>query len=90
MMRLLSFDSLITPVIVKILYVVGIAISVAIAVSVYGSILWQFGLIGSAVAALLAFCIGVLVSRVGAEMILVLFMIRDELAWQRERAQSGR
>lgn len=90
MMRLLSFNSLITPLIVKILYVVGIVGAVAGALGVYGSLHWQLGFIGAAVVALLAFCIGVLVARVGAEMILVLFMIRDELAWQRERAQSGR
>lgn len=89
MMRLLDFNSLITPLIVRILYYLGIALVAAGAVSLYGSLHYYMGNL-TIIVAILTFVFGVLVARVGAEITLVLFMIRDELAWQREHAKSDR
>jgi len=95
MMRLFRFNSLITTSIIKFLFYLGIA----------GSVVGALGKINSGIAimtfqawlgftyilgGLFLILLGVIGSRVCAEMILVLFMIRDELAWQRQQSHGIR
>ena len=91
-MRLFKFDSLITPSIIKVLFYIGVAGSVlgALVTIVSGIEIMSYqpmlGL-GYIVGGLLLILLGIVGSRVFTEMILVLFMIRDELAWQRQQHQ---
>ena len=93
MSRLFKFDSLITPSIVKFLFYFGVTLSVIGSIGIVASGLqmmnYQFmlGLV-YIIGAVLATVAGIVMSRVAAEMILVLFMIRDELAWQRQNIQT--
>lgn len=94
MLRLFRFDSLITPSIIKFLFFVGVAISVlgALGAVVNGlSIMGQspFMGLGTILVGLVLVLVGIVISRVATEMTLVLFMIRDELAWQRENLQNS-
>jgi hypothetical protein len=91
--QLFSFDRLITPVIIRYLCYVMTAIWGLVAViGVLGGLARLFSDFLAGVGVILASIVvpGVLIllNRVGAELALVIFMIRDELAWQRER-QSG-
>jgi len=93
MMRLFKFDSLITPSIIKFLFYIGVAASTLGALGVVGSGMSMmhydaatgFGMI---IGGLILILVGIVVSRVMTEMILVIFMIRDELAWQRQQRQN--
>jgi len=94
MMQLLKFDTLITPSIIKFIFYIGVAFSLlgglASIVSALGMMQYNAILgLGYLVGGLLLAVIGVVVSRVAAEMTLVVFMIRDELAWQRQERQAG-
>lgn len=94
MTRLFKFDSLITPSIIKLLFYLGVALSVLLALGVIGSglgLMTQAPLsgIGCILGGLIGIGLGIVGSRVAAEMILVQFMIRDELAWQRQQRQAG-
>jgi hypothetical protein len=85
---LFSFDKLITPSIIKFLFYIGVAI---VALTALGILLTGFN--QSAYSpipgflyfflAIIVFVVGVIGVRVSAEMTLVIFMIRDELAWAR-------
>lgn len=93
MMRLFTFDTLVTPSIVKFLFYIGVALSalgaLSVIVSGIGMMQYQTAMgFGVVVGGLLLVGLGIIVSRVYTETILVLFMIRDELAWQRQRASS--
>ena len=97
-MKLFKFDSLITPSIVKFLFYLGVIGSGLIAVFIVITglgMMRTFGIFGSLtgiatiIGGLLAVIIGVVFSRVATELILVVFMIRDELAWQRQQQQSS-
>ena len=46
------------------------------------------GLIVGGIGAALITVISIILTRLGCETVLVVFMIRDELAWQRENAQK--
>lgn len=92
MMRLFKFDSLITPSIIKFVFYIGIVFSVLGALVVIGSGLSMMSYqpmmgLGTIIGGLVMILLGILVSRIYTEMILVFFMIRDELAWQREQRQ---
>jgi len=92
-MRLFKFDSLITPTIIKFLFYIGVVGSIigALVTIVSGIGLMQYEAmagLGYIVAGVVLILVGIIVSRVLTEMILVLFMIRDELAWQRQQSQG--
>lgn len=93
MMRLFKFDSLVTPSIIKVVFYIGVAISVLAALSVIASglkIMTSLPVLGLGyiVGGLILVLLGIIGSRIGTEMILVMFMIRDELAWQRQQRQE--
>ena len=89
-MRLLKFDNLITPTIIRTLFYVLVGIYCLVALITMVGLLFgsgyspinSLGCIGVIIGLLLA----ITTARIGAEMVLVLFMIRDELAWQRVNA----
>ncbi len=92
-MRLFKFDSLITPSIIKFIFYLGIVGSALGALTVISSglaLMRYQGAMGLALilGGLILVLVGIVVSRVTTEFILVLFMIRDELAWQREQAEK--
>lgn len=73
MQDLLSFDKMITPVFIHVIYWTGIATVVLAGLSVVvGG--------GSVLKGLLAMVVGLIVVRVGCEVLLVLFRIHDHLA----------
>lgn len=91
--RLFSFNSLITPSIIKFVFYLLVVVqalgSLGVVMSAssyfrmfgYGGVGFLLGL----VAGVISFVVGVVVLRVGCEITLVVFMVRDELAWQREQ-----
>ena len=94
MPNLFKFDSLITPSIVRFLFYFGVFCSVIGALAVFSSgmsfMQYQFALgLAYILGGIIVIVGGVIFSRVAAEMILVMFMIRDELAWQRQNAMSA-
>ena len=96
MSRLFSFDTLITPGIIRFLFYVGVVLSCLfglVLITAGNNIMGMFGQsMGglSFIIGIIAAFVGILVSRVLAEMILVVFMIRDELAWQRQSQEMSR
>ncbi|GBR07034.1 DUF4282 domain-containing protein [Asaia siamensis] len=44
------------------------------------------GLVGGVIGGVIVAVVGIVLARVSSELTLVIFMIRDELAWQRENA----
>ena len=88
-MRFLSFDTLITPSIIRLLFYVCVALSCLGGIAAYGWMSSMANLTGNGpgalglLAAILIAVVGILISRIVSGMILVVFMIRDELAWQR-------
>ena len=92
-MNMLKFDTLITPTIVKWIFYLGVVVSMltGLVPVLTAKYMGAFGFEVDMTAAVLVGCllalIGILTSRVAAEMVLVIFMIRDELAWQRERQE---
>ena len=86
--RLLKFDSLITPGIVRLLFYVLVTVLclgfVVVAITLLSS---RDAPAGLAVLGIIGAFIGLIVSvvmlRISTELVLVVFMIRDELAWQR-------
>lgn len=91
MMQLFKFDSLVTPSIIKFMFYFGVVCSTLGALTTIGTglTLMQYQpMLGFAyiIGGLIIALIGVIMSRVATELILVLFMIRDELAWQRQQA----
>lgn len=92
MMHLFKFDSLITPSIAKFLFYIGVFLSVIGALGVFGTGMTMMNYqpvlgLGYIFGGLILILLGIIASRVTTEMILVIFMIRDELAWQREQQQ---
>lgn len=92
----LNFDKMITPVIIKILFYVGIAIAIIGGVMVFfGGIIAAFqqnsfgaalgGIIGGPVVAFL----GVLLARVYAELLIVVFQIHEDLVAIRHKMVDG-
>lgn len=92
----LNFDKMITPVIIKILFYVGIAIAIIGGVIVFfGGIITAFqqnsfgaalgGIIGGPVVAFL----GVLLARVYAELLIVVFQIHEDLVAIRHKMVDG-
>jgi hypothetical protein len=85
---LFSFDKLITPSIIKFLFYIGVGV---VALTALGVLLTGFNQPAYSPIpgflyfffAIIVFVVGVIGVRVSAEMTLVIFMIRDELAWQR-------
>jgi hypothetical protein len=88
-MNLLSFDKMITPSIIKGFFFLGVFINVIIALAFAAAIDKIAGFISALIAAVVFLIAAVLVSRIFAESLLIIFMIRDELAWQRENWQSA-
>jgi hypothetical protein len=91
MKALLSFDHLVTPSIIKFFFYLGLVLSAIGALGVIGS---GFSVMNYSVALGLGYIVlslvvlagGAVISRIVCELVLVTFMIRDELAWQRENA----
>lgn len=90
---LFSFDKLITPSIIKIIFIISVVIIgfASLCIFVGGIEESSSVFIGflAIIPAAIFFCIAVLVARISAEMTLVIFMIRDELAWQRLNASGA-
>ena len=90
-MRLLKFDNLITPTIIRTLFYVLVGIYCLVALITMVGLLFGSGyspinpLIGC-IGVIIGLLLAITTARIGAEMVLVLFMIRDELAWQRVNA----
>ncbi|AWJ86792.1 hypothetical protein TSH58p_25435 (plasmid) [Azospirillum sp. TSH58] len=93
-MGLFKFDRLLTPSIIKVLFYIGVIASVISAFTIISSgvamMQWQvWAGLASIVGGLLLVFVGIIASRVATEIIMVLFMIRDELVWQRQsRSQA--
>jgi hypothetical protein len=94
---LFNFNSLITPRVMRLLFGVGVLISGLVSLGIIGAGLAMARTFGSAllsllviVLALVGFCIGVIASRVSCECILVMFMIRSELAHIRQTMATAR
>lgn len=85
MERFLNFDQLVAPTIIKILYYLGIAFWGMAAVGIY-STAQQFvnDSTGLFLGVIVFFAVSVIFNRILCELILVVFMIREELAWQRQ------
>ena len=80
MSEFLSFDTFITPRIIRIVFVLGlllIALAALIRV-IYG--IWQLSIFGGIILPLIGACVGALVLRIYCELILVFFDMRDKLA----------
>lgn len=94
--RLFSFNSLITPSIIKFVFYLLVALlALGDLISMASlSALGQYAGHGLGIVAILlhviGFFVGVIFIRVSCEMIMVVFMIRDELAWQREHKTANR
>ena len=96
---LLSFGTLITPSIVRFLFYIGVLLSCLAALldlgaglsmlgtPYLGSLAKLAGLVVIVLAPVVAL-IGIVLSRVAAELVLIPFMIRDELAWQRQHRDT--
>ena len=94
MLSLFKFNTLLTPSIIKFLFYFGVFFSFVGALGVIGSgiNLMQYQTIvglGVIIGGLVLILVGIIASRVFTEMVLVIFMIRDELAWQREQRQQA-
>ncbi len=88
-MRLFSFDTLITPRLIRLVYallvlVYGLAALVMLLFVLNAPFLPSGVRVVGMLACPLGFGLLAILTRVGAELVLVFFMIRDELAWQRE------
>ena len=84
----LSFDTFITPKIIRIVFVLGlllIAISTLITV-VIG--VWQLAIIRGVILLLILACVGALLWRIYCELLLVFFDMRDKLADLAARPRS--
>ena len=77
MQDLLSFNRMITPVFIHVIYWIGI---VAVMLAGFGVVAGGGGILKG----LLAMLVGVIVVRVGCEVLIVLFRINDNLAAIRE------
>ena len=73
MQDLLSFNRMITPVFIHVIYWIGI---VAVMLAGFGIVAGGGGILKG----LLAMVVGVIVARVGCEVLIVLFRINDNLA----------
>jgi hypothetical protein len=94
MMQLFKFDTLVTPSIIKFMFYFGVVCSALGALATIGSgleLMKYQPMLGFAyiIGGLMIVLAGVVMSRVVTEFTLVIFMIRDELAWQRQQA-TGR
>ncbi len=90
-MFLLSFKSLITPSLIRLVFyvVVGLSVVAALillsrALSVMDYLPGPLGLL-AVIGSILGPLLFIVLARVAAELTMVVFMIRDELAWQREQ-----
>jgi hypothetical protein len=81
MQDLLSFNRMITPVFIHVIYWIGIA---AVLLAGFGVIAGGGGILKG----LLAMVVGVIVVRVGCEVLIVLFRINDNLAAIRNSKQA--
>ncbi|MFA5611595.1 MAG: DUF4282 domain-containing protein [Anaerolineaceae bacterium] len=93
---LLNFDKMITPVIIKILFYIGIAFSViGGVVALFSGIInaFQQGSVVPALGGLIAgpifVILGVLISRVYAELLIVLFEIHQNLVAIKDKLVNG-
>jgi hypothetical protein len=89
-MFLLTFNNLITPVLIRFVFYVMVfgAVCAGLVLFSQASTIGQFSPAAGGLmmlGAILVPIVLVLFARVAAELTLVVFMIRDELAWQREQ-----
>ena len=76
----LSFDTFITPRIIRIVFVLGLLL-IALATLIRVVIgIWSFSLLGGIILPLIGACIVALLWRIYCELILVFFDMRDKLA----------
>ena len=93
-MRLLKFDNLITPTIIRTLFYALVALYCLVALItilglLFGSSYSHINPLIGCIGVVLGLLFAITVARIGAEMVLVLFMIRDELAWQRVNGSAS-
>ena len=89
---LFNFNTLITPRVMKLLFFVGVIVSGLGSLGVIGAGLTYARMLGGGgmsslfvvIVAIVMFFVGVIASRVSCECILVMFMIRSELAHMRQ------
>lgn len=94
---LLNFDKMITPVIIKILFYIGIIVSViAGIVALFSGIIASFqqGGVGSAIGGLiggpLIVVVGILLARVYSELLIVVFEIHQNLVAIKNKMVDGK
>ncbi len=76
----LSFDTFITPRIIRVVFALGLLlIAIGTLVRVVVGI-WQFSVLGGIILPLIAACVVALLWRIYCELILVFFDMRDKLA----------
>lgn len=93
---LFNFNTLITPRVMKLLFAVGVVVSALVSLGLVSAGLSYAHYFGSGIGglfiivlAIVLFFIGVITSRVSCECILVMFMIRSELAHMRQTLASA-
>jgi hypothetical protein len=95
-MKLFTFDNLITPWIIRTFFRIFVVLDIlgavitALGVLAEPEYLMSFGLkLLSLIGIIIGLGIVLVMQRIGAELALVQFMIRDELAWQRVHLSTG-
>jgi hypothetical protein len=76
----LSFDRFITPSIIRVVFMIGLAFIAAVTLGsvIYG--LWTFRIFSGVILPLIGMCFVALIWRIYCEVILVFFDMRDKLA----------
>ena len=92
-MFLLSFNNLVTPVLIRFVFYACVVLAVLLGFVMFSQS-QTVGMFSPAagglmtLGALLVPLVLILIARVAAELVMVIFMIRDELAWQREQRST--
>ncbi|MBR0560605.1 DUF4282 domain-containing protein [Neokomagataea anthophila] len=106
MRSIFSFENLITPTIIKILFYIGVVLCCLSGFATLSTIITSMiasaeltghsttlagigGLFLGLIVGSIVTVIGVILTRISCELTLVIFMIRDELAWQREHHSNN-
>ncbi|MBO0799553.1 MAG: DUF4282 domain-containing protein [Blastocatellia bacterium] len=76
----LSFDTFITPRIIRIVFVLGLIVIALVALVTVLIGIWNLSIISGVIVPLLSACVAALLWRIYCEIILVFFDMRDKLA----------
>lgn len=94
---LLNFDKMITPVLIKILFYIGVAASIIGGIIVFfGGLISAFqqnsfgAAIGGLIGGPLAVILGILLARVYAELLIVVFQIHESLVAIKDKLVDGK